>query len=164
MERRRTLVLRNVVTLAYFAMVLICFMVFLRPASAKNYEISGKVEIPSIKLNSDVTTTSMREHRLETPDDIVGSFSRTENNTFLFGHSSGVFKDLDKVKVGDKIIYNDIEYIVSNLGVFEKSKIVMDELLSEREVKTLVVMTCAGEDLGKGDATHRLIITAVQIP
>ena len=31
---------------------------------------------------------------------------------------------------------------------------------SEEEKDTLVLMTCAGEDLGNGDSTHRLLVTA----
>ena len=38
----------------------------------------------------------------------------------------------------------------------------MDEVLAPTEQNTLVIMTCAGEDLGGGDATHRLIVTAVE--
>ena len=39
----------------------------------------------------------------------------------------------------------------------------MPKLLSASNEKTIVIMTCAGEDLGKGDATHRLILTAIKL-
>mgnify|MGYP003312839861 CR=1 FL=1 len=42
----------------------------------------------------------------------------------------------------------------------EKSMINMAEILQEEDKDTLVLMTCAGEDLGNGDSTHRLLVTA----
>ncbi len=45
--------------------------------------------------------------------------------------------------------------------VKEKSMISMSELLKADDKETIVIMTCAGESLENGDATHRLIVTAV---
>ena len=134
----------------------------LQPAEAvKSYEISAELSIPSIDLTSDVTALQLEDHELKTPDTIVGSFSRAENKTLLIGHSSTVFQDLNKVKFGDRIVYNG-EYVVNKIEVLEKNDINMSNLLAAAEEDTIVIMTCAGADLGNGDATHRLIVTAVK--
>ena len=41
-----------------------------------------------------------------------------------------------------------------------KAKIDMRDVLQAESNDTIVLMTCAGQDLGNKDATHRLIITA----
>lgn len=38
----------------------------------------------------------------------------------------------------------------------------MSTLLTPTSQDTIILMTCAGTDLGNGDASHRLIITAVR--
>ena len=144
-----------IVTVIYFA-------VGLSPARAAIYDTSGTVEIPSIGLNSDVTTLSLTSEGLQTPDTIVGSYTRG-NKTLLIGHSTTVFQDLDDVKLGDIIYYNGEKYKVSTISVARKEDIIMSELLRPDEQESLVVMTCAGTLLEHGDATHRLMLDAVEI-
>ena len=152
--------LKNLLILLYFGGFAIFLSIGLRPAEAKNYEISAEVNIPAINLRSDVTALGVKDHRLETPDYIVGSFSRFENKVLLIGHSSTVFANLKNLKVGDELIYDDAKYVVIRQEIVEKPKIDMDEILANARKKTLVLMTCAGESVGVKDATHRLIITA----
>ncbi|MBQ3473824.1 sortase [Candidatus Saccharibacteria bacterium] len=151
----------------FFGLYIFAFLVYivvgLQPAEAANYQISAKLIIPTIELNSDVTSLKIENHELKTPDTIVGSYSGAENKTLLIGHSSTVFNNLENVKIGDEIIYDDVKYIVGEREIVEKDDVVMPELLESSEIETIVIMTCAGEDLGMGDATHRLIITAEQI-
>ncbi len=162
MEIRARLDFRKIVILLY----VVCFVVYLifgltpTSAGATYYEISGNLEIPAIDLNSDVTTLNIEDHQLKTPRTIVGSYSRSENKTLLIGHSSTVFSKLDQIWVGDIVNYNGYNYLVKDIIVDKKENISMRELLRAAETDTLVIMTCAGNDLEDGDATHRLIITA----
>ena len=39
----------------------------------------------------------------------------------------------------------------------------MTEILKREEKDTIVIMTCAGELLDGGDATHRFMVTAVAL-
>lgn len=160
MELRKRLDFR-IVVMGIFAFVFMVYLIIgLQPADAANYEISAELSIPSIGLESDVTTLTLKDKVLETPDYIVGSFSRAKNKTLLIGHSSTVFQDLGEVKIGDAIEYDETGYRVVETKVFEKAEISMEEILAAEDTDTLVIMTCAGEDLGDGDATHRLIIVA----
>ena len=49
----------------------------------------------------------------------------------------------------------------SDISVQEKSEIDMLKLLKKDENDSIVLMTCAGELYKDGDASHRLIVTAV---
>ena len=87
-------------------------------------------------------------------------YSEAENKTLLIGHSSTVFKNLDEAEVGDAIWYNGHGYQIVDTDTLLKSEINMDKLLKSEDTDTLVIMTCAGEELDNYDATHRLILTA----
>ena len=158
--RRRSSNLRRNVLIGYFLSFFVFLLTGLSSAGAIEYEISTQIEIPAINLTSDVTEIELKENKLETPDLIVGSFASATNKTFLVGHSSTVFQRLKEINFGDEIKYNDKKYVVKNTTVLAKAEISMRELLKSSEVDTLVIMTCSGEDLGNGDATHRLIVTA----
>jgi sortase (surface protein transpeptidase) len=139
------------------------YVVFgLQPAEAvQSYEVSAELNIPSIGLVSDVTTLELENRELKTPDEIVGSFSRSENKTLLIGHSSTVFQNLNQIRLNDEIFYNNNKYIVKKITIAEKAEVDMSELLAHADQDTLAIMTCAGASLGNGDATYRLIVTAV---
>ena len=133
----------------------------LQPAEAVDaYETDAVLEIPSIGLISDVTSLERTDDGLMTPESIVGSYKENSHKTLLIGHSTGVFRDLDAVKIGDVINYDGVDYNVLKLVYAAKEAIDMEELIAPAEKDTLVIMTCAGELLGNGDATHRLIIFA----
>ena len=157
-DRRKRLVLVN------FIIVAIYLAIGLQPAWAEKYDIATELEIPSIGLKSDVTTVHPVDAKLETPNSIVGRYSSHKNKTFLYGHASGVFRDLDKLEIGALIYYDELYYEVVDAIVMERDKIEMGYLLDAAEVDTLVIMTCAGESLGGGEATHRLILTAKVVP
>ena len=144
----------------YVVAFLIYIVVGLQPAEAVNYQISANLIIPSIDLQSDVTKVKLENHELKTPDKIVGSYSSAENKTLLIGHSSTVFGDLDNTNIGDEIIYDNNRYVINDKYITEKNQIIMSDLLKASDIDTIVIMTCAGEDLGGGDATHRLILIA----
>ena len=127
------------------------------------YMFDGGLIIPSIDLVSGVTKLELKNHRLDTPDSIVGSFSKNSSKTLLIGHSTTIFKNLDQVTVNDIITYNNVRYMITDVETFRKTDIDMGELLKPESDNTLVLMTCAGEPVGDKDATHRLLVTAQEI-
>ena len=163
MELRKRIDLRKLMTYAYFVSFAVYLLVGLMPAAAIEYDIDATLEIPSIGLTSDVTKMRLNGRDLEAPDDIVGSFSNHTNKTLLVGHSTMVFNNLSKASLYDVVNYNDRVYVIKNLQVIQKEDISMNKVLSEAKTDTLVIMTCAGELIGDGDASHRLIITAEAI-
>ena len=160
MELKKHINFRNVFLIVYIMAFAIYVIVGLSPAKAHDYKVSGSFAIPSINLVSDVTTLEITNRKLDTPDTIVGSYSRAQNKTLLIGHSTTVFQNLDRVGMGDELIYNGVSYYVNDIVIRKKEDISMIDLLKKEDNETLVVMTCAGELLGGGEATHRLIVTA----
>ena len=79
----------------------------------------------------------------------------------MIGHSTDVFRDLDKLKLDDMVQYDDKTYRVVLIDMMLKNTIDMKELLRGADKDTIVIMTCAGTLLDGGDATHRLMVTAV---
>ena len=159
MELKKRFSIRRVCTVLYVVAFLIYLVIGLAPAEAAQYNVTAKLEIPSIGLESDVTSLELVKHRLDTPDAIVGSYSRNYNKTLLIGHASTVFYDLSLVTVGESIIYDGKEYTVDTITLWKKEDIDMDEVLAPATRDTLLVMTCAGE-LNGLDASHRLIVQA----
>ena len=147
----------------YFLSLAIYLVVGLQPVGATKHQINGRLNIPAINLSSDVTTLEVENGRLETPDTIVGSFARFTNRTLLIGHYSTIFNNLHHLKLRDLIHYNQTSYQVTKIDILEKSAISMQGLLQPTSDNTIVMMTCAGRDLGGGDFTHRLIIEASAI-
>ncbi|MBQ2660834.1 class F sortase [Candidatus Saccharibacteria bacterium] len=164
MELRKHLDLRVILTGIYLVFLTVYVVIGLQPVDATQYVSDAKADlrIPSIGLESDVVTLQLEGRVLNTPNTIAGSFSNAENKTLLIGHSSTVFHDLNKINVGDEIIYNENHYTVQSAEVLIKADINMNKILQAEEKDTLIVMTCAGELLGGGDATHRLIVTATR--
>lgn len=160
MELKRRWDHKKVLVRGYFGLLAIYLVVGLTPARAVEYEVTTQIVIPKIGLNADVMSMSMRDGVLETPDNAVGSYSRAENKTFLVGHASGVFGELDKIAVGDEIDYDLLKYTVAKIEIVKKDQIAMNALLAPADTDTIVIMTCAGEMRNNGDSTHRLIITA----
>ena len=162
MELKKRLDLKTVLVVLYVTAFLAYVIFGLQPAeAARSYEVSAELNIPSIGLVSDVTTLELENRELKTPDAIVGSFSRSENKTLLIGHSSTVFQNLNQIRLDDEIFYNNNKYIVKKITITEKAEVDMSGLLAHADQDTLAIMTCAGASLGNGDATYRLIVTAV---
>lgn len=160
--RKRHFNARRVFVGLYVLAFAVYIIVGLQPAEAKDYAVSAKLDIPSIGLDADVTKLTLNDNQLDTPDTIVGSYSQAENKTLLIGHSSTVFERLHNVKLRDKITYDGRVYHIVGVHKMLKSDVSMSQLLKKADRDTLVIMTCAGELLNGGDATHRLIITATR--
>lgn len=162
MELKRGVSIRAIFTIIYIVGFFAYLVGYFVQANGIAYTIDGGLAIPSIDLVSGVTKLELKDHKLDTPDSIVGSFSNHQNKTLLVGHSTTIFSDLHQSKVGDRVIYNNTEYKIAKMEIFKKSDIDMTELLKSENVDTLVLMTCAGEPMGNTDATHRLIVTATR--
>lgn len=163
MELKRRVSFRKYITIFYIAAFFMYLVLGLQPAEATHYVISGELRIPKIGLVSDVTTLELINHRLATPDTIVGSYSRYDSKIFLIGHSSTVFKNLDQIQIDDTINYNNKEYIVKQTEILAKDVVDMKEIVGAEEKNTLIIMTCAGESIGEHDASHRLVVTATEV-
>ena len=163
MELKRHLDTKFLLIGIYILAFEVYIVIGLNPASAKYYQVDGNLSIPELGLYSDVTTLSLNGNNLDTPDTIVGSFSNHDNKTLLIGHSTTVFTDLYKVSLGDMVEYNGKSYKIEKIETLEKAQVDMDSILSESRTDTIVIMTCAGELLEHGDATHRLIVTATLV-
>jgi len=162
MELKRGISFRRIFTIIYIVSFLAYAAFSFVPADGTAYTIDGGLIIPSIGLTSGVTKLELHDHKLDTPDSIVGSYSQNINKTFLIGHSSTIFKNLYQVKIGETITYNNTDYTITSMEIFKKSDIDMKDVLKAEEKDTLVIMTCAGEVMNETDATHRLIVTAVK--
>lgn len=161
--RRRRFDFRKIVTLFYVVAFATYLILGFQPTAASHYEISGTLSIPSIGLVSDVTSLELKDHKLATPDTIVGSYTKYDSKIFLIGHSTTVFKNLNQIKVGGTIDYNGKTYQVVDTKTLAKSEIDMNVLLAPEAHNTMVIMTCAGEILANQDATHRFIVTALEV-
>lgn len=162
MELKRGISFRKIFTIIYIVSFLAYAAFSFVPADGTAYTIDGGLIIPSIGLTSGVTKLELHDHKLDTPDSIVGSYSQNINKTFLIGHSSTIFKNLYQVKIGETITYNNTDYTITSMEIFKKSDIDMKDVLKAEEKDTLVIMTCAGEVMNETDATHRLIVTAIK--
>lgn len=127
------------------------------PADAASYP---RLSIASIDLDTPVERLELDGKQLHVPDMIAGSYSSERNKTLLIGHSSTVFEKLDHLEIGQEVNYNDRVYQITTVETLRKEEISMARVLSEANVDTIILMTCAGESLPNQDATHRLIITA----
>lgn len=160
MKLRKSLNFRKL-GLILCALVATIYIIYgLTPVEASEYSIDATLSIPEINLHSDVTKLKLQNHTLNTPDDIVGSFSRADNKTLLIGHATTIFGSLINLDIGAEIMYSNKYYTVTKKELLSKSEINMDDLLTANDSDTLVLMTCAGELYDNGDASHRIIVTA----
>ncbi len=161
MELKRHLDLKRFFIGLYIVLIFTFLLMGLRPVEAAEYEIGGNLYIPNIGLNSSVAKLSLQNGKLNSPDTIAGSYSTSPNKTLLIGHSTTVFQDLWRLNLNEYFYYNNARYRIIEIETKKKSDIRMGQILAEADNDTIVLMTCAGELFEDGDATHRLIITAV---
>ncbi len=157
--------------LAFYAIAIPAFIVIgLQPAytsaEVKAQESATAEEfltIRSINLETPVSRVYLKNNTLDAPQYIAGYYRSYENKLLLIGHSLTVFENLKDIKIGDKIDFADGTYVVKNLETKEKSAIDMSEILKNEDVPTMILMTCAGEQLSGVDFSHRLIVTAKKL-
>ena len=127
-------------------------------ASAEEY-----LSIRSIGLETPVDRVYLKNNTLNAPEYIAGAYHAHANKTLVIGHSLTIFENLDRIRVGDQIDYEDGTYVVTSLETREKSAISMNEILKDEDEPTLILMTCAGERLSGVDFSHRLIVRAEKV-
>ena len=168
-KRKQTMRRLKIATFIFYMLAIPAYLIVgLQPSSASMAETlasesenaSSFLIINSINLSTPVADVELRDNTLVAPDHIVGSFSSHPGKTLLIGHSSTIFQDLNRVRFGDIIDYNDHSYRVTNIEIRTKDKISMTNVLAGSEHETLVLMTCSGEKISTNDYTDRLIITA----
>lgn len=161
MELKKHFNLRKLFLVLYCAAFATYIIIGLQPASAQNHNIAGQLIIPRISLHTDVASLSLHDNKLDTPDEIAGAYSRESNKTMLIGHSTTVFSDLHLLSIGDTFRYNDKTYRITTIETLPKAEVSMRKLLKAADADTIILMTCAGELYDNGDASHRLIVTAL---
>ena len=161
--KRRRFGLKKVFTILYIVAFFVYLAVGVQTTGATADEFSGKLAIPSINLITGVVDVKLENHKLNTPDTVAGVYSKYDSKIFLIGHSSTVFKNLNQVNTGDIILYNEKQYQITKTETLLKSDINMNKILAPTRENTLIIMTCAGEMVGEKDATHRLIVTALEV-
>lgn len=149
---------------AFFAIMLpIYIFIGLQPVPSADATSLPRLEVPSINLTTPVATLEVEDRQLTAPNTIAGVYYSAQNKSFIIGHSSTVFQQLDQVHVNDIFTFDDKTYQIQELKTLLKSDIDMDEILQNESEPTIIIMTCAGQPLANQDATHRLIITARQV-
>ena len=114
------------------------------------------LEIPKINLTSPIRSLEISdENTLTSPERIAGVY-----HDFIIGHSSTIFQNLDKLKVGDTFSFGDQTYQIKTRKIQQKSDINMSKLLTRKSTPTITIMTCHGEKISGHDYTERLILTA----
>lgn len=152
----------KVLTAGFFMIMLpIYIFIGLQPAPIADAASYPTLTIPAINLETPVATVELVDRQLSVPATIAGIYQPTDNKLFIIGHSSTVFKRLDRLQVSDQLTYDGEQYTITDRVVLEKSAISMNDILADTPEKTIVIMTCAGTPLPDQDATHRLILTAI---
>lgn len=153
--------------LAYFIGTLLFLYFGLQPATnpsevyaAEAATADSELSIPGIDLTIPTTSVSITNNELEVPEQIVGSYSVHQNKTLLIGHASTAFSSLSQITLGQPVYFGDKTYTVSDIQTLKKADISMKQVLKAEDVDTLVLMTCAGEQITDTDFSHRLIVTA----
>lgn len=119
------------------------------------------LEAPKIGLKSEVKVLNLNDdYTLTAPDRIAGLYYAAENNTFIIGHSSTIFGNLQDLEINDQIQLDNHRYKITELFSQDKDSISMSKILEPKTTPTLTLMTCHGEKITDNDYSERLIISA----
>lgn len=153
---------RTVIFVAFIAYAIFFFnFIYFGLKSSVSAEEIGEISIPSVSISSKIDKIALKDGRLDTPEFSVGAYSLSKNRIFLFAHSTSAFKNLEKVELEDKIIYNSENFIATKRIIVPVEEVDMEKLLRDSGEESLVLMTCYGEEKD-GDYPFRLILTAVR--
>ena len=146
----------------YFAAIVgfVAYAFLPKPVDASSEE---RLFMPSIGLIARVSDIERTGNQLIAPDEIAGAYQPTIHKTVIIGHSSTIFRDLNKLGDEDKFTFDGREYKTVSREILPKNLVNMEEVVSETEKYTVILMTCAGESLGGHDYSHRLVITAEEV-
>ncbi len=132
--------------------------------------------IPSINLLSPVQGVGVNERgNMDVPDgrtNNVGWYERGvipggTGTAVLDAHNTAAFSKLNKVPVGaDIYVYtstgNWLHFVTTQANTYSMNTLSPATLFepTNRQMQKLNLITCAGQSLGNGEATHRLIVSA----
>jgi LPXTG-site transpeptidase (sortase) family protein len=135
--------------------------------------------ISSIGLDAPVVSVGFESgsRKPAVPDDDIGWFEQNgapdqPGVVFLSGHNDGVFADLHRVQIGDRLtislvsdIIEGVTYEVYSIATEARDNLDMREVLAAQDYDyELVLMTCAGElDPSINTYTHRLVLRARRV-
>jgi LPXTG-site transpeptidase (sortase) family protein len=146
----------------YVALAITYFAVGLMPARAEDELTAvGTLSIGSINMEqAEVVETKAKGKQLIIPDEKIAIYSTHKSKLLLMAHSETAFRDINRLNIGDEIIYNGEKYEVLSMKYEQIEDIKMSEILKAEEKKTIVLMTCAGKEMDDGNFSERLIIEA----
>ena len=158
---------RTVLTglLVFYALFVPIYLYYGFQPSATADSVSA-IDIPAVSISEKITDVILTGSVLPTPVDTIGRYIPNTSKTFLFGHSTTVFKNLKNISLEDELLYESSTYEVVSKEILPVSEIDMSVLLRSTDEKTLVLMTCSGEERISSDGStfypDRLIITATE--
>lgn len=139
------------------------FVAYIFIPKAADASSEERLYIPEIGLVARVKDIERQGNQLIAPDTIAGAYKPTNHKTVIIGHSSTIFKDLEKLAGNENFTFDDHSYRIIRREIVEKRFVNMEDIVSETENNTVILMTCYGEPLGGQDYSHRLIITAEEV-
>lgn len=131
------------------------------PSSVDGYKVLGQIIIKDLNIE---------QYILNLPEDnalksgvvkLYGASLNSHGNFCIAGHNyEGVFKDIEKLNVGDKIIIKDArateyEYKVTNVSTVDPDN--LECLLQNKDKVEITLITCST------GATSRVIVKAEQV-
>jgi hypothetical protein len=122
------------------------------------------LSIPAANLSdASVLVVEKQGTVIPVPERDIGKYSPQGGVPLLVGHSSGIFKDLDQLKIGDQFTLDNVTYEVKILETLSTEDIDMNAVLYPADPEiALTLMTCAGDyNLFDNTYAERLIIYAV---
>lgn len=130
--------------------------------------------IPSIKLLSAVQGVGVNaKGNMDVPSGKTNNVGWYQYGTtpggvgtaVLDAHNTAAFKNLKDVAVGQKLYVQDakgnwLTFQVTKTEVYSMQTLKPSTLFAQTNNRQLNLITCAGQNLGNGEATHRLIVSA----
>ena len=168
---------------AFFIALITTFTPLFSFASTISSTILGQAQniqplylyIPSIKLLSNVQGVGVNEKgNMDVP-----SGKTTNVGWYKYGvapggvgtavidaHNTAAFKTLSKVPLGAEIyVYTSegkwLKFKVTKAKTYAMKNLSPSTLFAATNSRQINLITCAGQNLGNGEATHRLIVSAV---
>lgn len=131
------------------------------PSSVAGYKVLGQVIIKDLNIEQYILNLPEDEALKNGVVKIYGSSLNSHGNFCIAGHNyEGVFKDLEKLKVDDKITIKDsrnveYEYKVTNVTTVDPDN--LECLLQNKDKVEITLITCST------GATSRVVVKAEQI-
>lgn len=131
------------------------------PSSIAGYKVLGQVIIKDLNVEQYILNLPEDEALKNGVVKLYGSSLNGHGNFCIAGHNyEGIFKDLEKLNVGDKIIIKDArevqyEYKVTSVKTVEPDN--LECLLQDEEKVEITLITCST------GSTSRVIVKAEQV-